>query len=373
MAHRRTFARVFRRRCTRADGQGGVISGLRPGWYVRVRRGGKEFVRFAGLERDTAVTFAHRLARESDRRDLLDEHAVPDVSFESFAGEYLRHAERTMTRASYAERRRLVERALIPFFASTRLAEVTTPHIHKFLATKADVSGATRNRHVTAISAIFRRAKEVGLIEDNPALRVRRAKEPVFPLTLVEEARQVALLGLLAEPMRTFFHVLLDAGLRLGEALRLLWSDVDFRAGTLCVRHSKAKRPRIVGLSARLQAALLAHKQAKTLPLRGPDAVFPGALAKGDLLQYSWRKAFKSAAAQVGCPSLRIHDLRHMAAVNLVRRGVDLPTVQAVLGHRTLLSTLRYAEYSDGSAPFRAARALDAMHADLAGKPGKPT
>ena len=61
----------------------------------------------------------------------------------------------------------------------------------------------------------------------------------------------------------------------------------------------------------------------------------------------------------IGRPELRIHDLRHLAAINLVRAGLDLPSVQTVLGHTTLISTLRYAAYSDNNAPMRAAALLD--------------
>jgi|GEM_PF-2213887 len=63
---------------------------------------------------------------------------------------------------------------------------------------------------------------------------------------------------------------------------------------------------------------------------------------------------------------MRIHDLRHLHAVNLVRLGLDLPAVQAVLGHTTLISTLRNAECADGTAARRAVGMLDAMHTQTA-------
>ena len=53
-----------------------------------------------------------------------------------------------------------------------------------------------------------------------------------------------------------------------------------------------------------------------------------------------------------------------MAAINLVRAGVDLPTVQAHLGHLHLVSTLRYAAYADETASGRAARVLDRLHGE---------
>lgn len=64
---------------------------------------------------------------------------------------------------------------------------------------------------------------------------------------------------------------------------------------------------------------------------------------------------------------MRIHDLRHTYAVDLVRVGVDLLTVQIVLGRAALISTLRYAEYAHGNAARRTVGGCDAMHARPAG------
>ena len=56
---------------------------------------------------------------------------------------------------------------------------------------------------------------------------------------------------------------------------------------------------------------------------------------------------------------INFDDLRHLAAINLIRAGVDLPTIQAHLGHKHLISTLRYTAYADQTASARAAEALD--------------
>jgi integrase len=329
---------------------------------VRVRFCGKEALRYAGPDRETALAVANRIMRERDRRDLLGEVATPEIDFEAFAEQYLEHVKRTMTKKSIVARVQLVRGLLIPFFGHLRIAQITPAEVHRFLATTAGVSGATRNRSVTALSALFRRALDMALLTENPCSRVRRAKEPRTPLTLVDAKHQDAILAQLCEPIRTFFLLLTDTGLRLSEAIDLDRRDLDFDAGTVHVRASKAKRPRIVVMTTRLRAALKSLEAGRTLPMQGPDAVFPKARATGDLLVWTWRIAFKRAAAAIGVPSLRIHDLRHIFAVNLVRRGIDLPTVQQVLGHTSLLSTLRYAEYADDSAAFRAAKALDALH-----------
>ena len=183
-------------------------------------------------------------------------------------------------------------------------------------------------------------------------------------------AEQQRLLDRLDGSARLFVLVALETGMRLGELLALDWSDLDFSTGRLLVRETKGKRPRLLALSARAREALVAENAVRVRPLRGPDPVFPGARLRDGSLARGIRRQFKEAAAAIGHPRLRIHDMRHLMAVNLVRAGVDLPTVGAVLGHRSLLSTLRYAAYADESAATRAARALDRLRLPATGDAG---
>lgn len=360
MPRRRAFGYVYRRYQRLPDGNGGFVRVEKNGWYVRIRAGGRNIVRYAGSDRETAVDFANRLARESDRKELLGEHPPCEVTFEAFAEQYLTHCQHVMTESTWVSRRRMVRGVLVPHFRTRRLDAITTVDIRVFLASRTDVVGTTLNRYLTVLSGIFRRAIDLGLIARSPTRDVRRAKESRTALTIVPDDRLAEMLGRLEEPVRTFYLLLVESGLRLSEAMRLEWPDVDLDVGTLSVRISKAKRPRIVAMTQTLRAALFELFQRRTLSLTEPQRVFPDAMGEDKMLRYAWRNQFAHAAKAIGFAKLRIHDLRHLFAVALVRRGVDLPTVQNVLGHSSLLSTLRYAEYADGSAPFRAARALDA-------------
>ena len=104
----------------------------------------------------------------------------------------------------------------------------------------------------------------------------------------------------------------------------------------------------------------------------GDARVFEAAAGPKDRLRTTWRKVFKRAAASIGHPRLRVYDLRHLTAINLVRVGIDLPTIQAHLGHKHLVSTLRYAAYADRSASDRAAKALDKLFGSLEEQPPHP-
>ena len=287
------------------------------------------------------------------------------VDFEEQARRYLAYSRQVHTAATHRTRRSLVEGKLVPFFRGRGLTGLGPADVERLLAAHAGVGPATRNRILGALSALLEHARRMGHVARNVAAGVPRAREQVLALPLVALDAQATLLAALPQAQRLLFLTALDTGARMGELLRLRWHDVDDVRGALLLRRTKSGRPRIVRASRRLRRALAeARVRAGTIH----DAlVFADAVGADGALRWAWRKPFKRAAAAIGHPTLRIHDLRHLAAINLVRAGVDLPTVQAHLGHRHLISTLRYAAYADETASSRAARVLDGLHGEAGG------
>ena len=282
----------------------------------------------------------------------------PALTFEDFVPEYLAWSRLHHTESTHVTRRRLVEGVLLPTFRGRRLDGITSRDVDRLLSSLDRVSSATRNRVLTAASTLFRRAQAMGYVEENPARGIERAREHVTPIPLVSLEQQDRLLQLLPPDKRLLFLVALETGARLGELLRLRTSDIDLTSRAVLLRTTKAGLPRLLKMSARLEEALRGAASERPRDLE-PRRLFEPAIGNDGCLRWTWRQAFKQAAAAIGTPELRIHDLRHLVAINLVRAGVDLPTVQAFLGHRHLVSTLRYAAYADETATARAARALD--------------
>jgi integrase len=353
---------VFRRKRTGTGPDGKPRTGFFPGWYVRLRKDGREYIRKGGSDRGTALEVLQKLIREQERLDLLDEQPRGEIRFEVFAEEYLEHARRAFTTATYESRRTMINNLLIPDFKCLYLDRITPARIEHFLAKRRrTVSGATCNRNLGILSSIFQRAIKLGYLRENPAERMDRDREGQKPLPLVPKDEQDRLIEFLPEEHRLLSLLALDTGMRLGEIMRLEWADLDLQTGRVRIRITKNKRPRMVHMTGRVLERLLALRTQRVVPISGPDLVFPDAIG-GRWLKWSWRKAFKAAVRKIGRPELRFHDLRHLCAINLVRRGMDLPSVQAVLGHTSLISTLRYAEFQDDTAAARAAALLDAMH-----------
>lgn len=146
---------------------------------------------------------------------------------------------------------------------------------------------------------------------------------------------------------RVFCTLLYATGLRLGEALALETRDIDKKRGVLHVRKAKGRKERLVMLSARLYAVLRSYWAQERPPA---PYLFSTAKTGRPISRDAVRKAMRKAASAAGLETRRItpHLLRHSFATHLLENGTDLRTIQVLLGHSTILSTVRYARVSTG-------------------------
>ena len=144
---------------------------------------------------------------------------------------------------------------------------------------------------------------------------------------------------------RTLMEAMYASGLRIAEACKLRVEDVDSKRGVLRVR-GKGDRERITMLSTRLLAHLREYWQEQR-PGRGEAWLFPGMHQRNFLSPSAVRTVFRQAATQAGLPrKVTPHCLRHSFATHLIQLGVDVTVVQALLGHRSLVSTEKYVHVS---------------------------
>lgn len=198
-------------------------------------------------------------------------------------------------------------------------------------------SNGTINRKLSALSAILRTAHERGGLRTMP--KVPRLKEGVGRLRWLSEAEERDLLRVLGQLGRdeelrlTVF--LLDTGLRLGEALRLEVRDVPAGAGTGVVHvwESKADKPRSVPLTRRAAEAVPGGRVGRVWRITKSR------------YWHNLRRAMTLARIE----GASIHTLRHTFASRLVQKGVPLASIQALLGHKCITTTMRYAHISDAN------------------------
>ena len=165
------------------------------------------------------------------------------------------------------------------------------------------------------------------------------------------------------DPFEDVFLVTLFTGLRQGEVLGLTWDCVDFDSGMLTINKqmqlhqdkgmkayqlvpTKNSKVRTITAAPFVMERLKHQRieQAKQRLLAGPlwqqsDLVFTGTTG-APITKPTIYRAFKKAAARIGRPDARFHDLRHSYAVAAIRSGDDIKTVQGNLGHATAAFTL---------------------------------
>jgi site-specific recombinase XerD len=132
-------------------------------------------------------------------------------------------------------------------------------------------------------------------------------------------------------------------GLRASEVLGLRVPDIDSARMLLWVRHGKGQKDRGVPLSPALLEALRDHWRRR----RPTTWLFPGQTPSGQRSLGALQRVVRRAVQAAGfAKKVSLHTLRHSYATHLLEAGVDVVTIQRLLGHRDLHTTARYLHLS---------------------------
>jgi integrase/recombinase XerC len=215
----------------------------------------------------------------------------------------------------------------------------------------------TVNRRLASLAAYAHWLEQEGLITGrNPVQGIKAVREaPLAPRWLERKQRALLLRAadrLVEEAMRRYprlrlmvvrdaaiLRLLLFAGLRAGEVVRLHMDDLllDERRGSLVIRQGKGGKRRTVPLNAQARKGLAAY-----LSLRPEgEALFLG--QRGEAVQVKTvQRAVTRFARAAGLKNVTPHTLRHTFAKTLIDNGVGLEKVAALLGHESLNTTRIY-------------------------------
>lgn len=234
----------------------------------------------------------------------------------------------------------------------------------KVLARVANRPGptpATRKRDVTAVLAILKQCARWEWIDDAPALPDGFLVEKQHVVVLPDEAdvqRLVAACGSAKShghsTLASLVLFLRQTGVRLEEAATLTWRQIDLNRSAITLYHTKGGRPRSVGMSAQAVGTLRGLKRRLDVPW-----VFWHGDAGDRYHNLSSRLAAIGARCKPPIP-FRIHDLRHLYAVEFMRGGGSLYTLRDQLGHRSTSTTEGYLRYLTPEEVATATRAIGA-------------
>jgi integrase len=229
---------------------------------------------------------------------------------------------------------------------------ITPQEIDRQLAllTIAGKKPATVNRYRSALSLVFSLAVKNGKVPANPCRHVPTLTENNARVRFLEEEEEDAIRGNIQKlcPQRELeFDLALHTGMRQAEMYSLRWEDVDLKRNVITIPRSKHGEKRHIPINsvARAAFAILSTRRdasGRVIPLLRETA----RKNRGDRVRY-YPRWFEDIVTAAGVKNFRWHDLRHTFASRLVMAGVNVRTVQELMGHRAYEMTLRYAHLSD--------------------------
>lgn len=247
---------------------------------------------------------------------------------------------------------------ILPYLGEMRIAAISTSDVSNWVAKLVqDGHGASSvAKAVALLKQIMKAAHNDELIRRNPVVEIEIPT--VVPkdqkaLTLVELKNLTAA----CPDHRALILVLGLMGLRISEATALQVKDVDILEAKLSVQRShthgadykrivsttKTKKKRVIDIPKPVLNALkplVEGRKAKEFVFLGPKGL--GAI------NYTWFRntIFMPAIASLGIEDVGIHNLRHTAASLLISQGAQITTVSKILGHASLVQTLKtYGHY----------------------------
>lgn len=245
------------------------------------------------------------------------------------------------------------------------------------LAVEGKVAASTQNQALSALLFLYREVLHLELDLDLDAVRAKRSR--YLPTVLTPEEVK-AIIVHLSGIHRLVVQVLYGSGLRLAEAQQLRVKDVDFNQRQLVIRNSKGMESRLTMLPETLVEPLQEHllwakRQHQqdleqgygsvylpfALGRKYPNAerewswqyVFPaerlsqdprtGITRRHHLHESGLQRAIKQAVQKTGIPKrVSCHTFRHSFATHLLQNGYDIRTVQELLGHKDVKTTMIY-------------------------------
>lgn len=296
---------------------------------------------------------------------------IEEITFSAFAEQWLRDYARVQVKPStLLNYRSMMQSSLIPFFGNRKLSSIRTADVQRYVSGRmaSGVKAATVQKALIMLKGMLKQAVQWDYLRENPALAVKAPRREHTEMDCLTPAEIHVFLAALDDQWQPLFLTAILTGMRLGELLALMWSDIDWNGSTIRVRRSvwqgKFQEPktrnsvRTIGMTPTLATALLEHKM--RAPWNEHDLVFT--TAAGEMIDQAnlRHRVFEQALRVAGLRKMRIHDLRHTFASLLINQGENLKYVQQQLGHASITTTVDRYGHLMPDAHVGASKRLDA-------------
>ncbi|MHB1006176.1 MAG: tyrosine-type recombinase/integrase [Chloroflexota bacterium] len=366
----------------RSNGEGNVYQRPDGRWEGRLQLDGRR-ISVYGRTRSEVLEGVRRLQGQAEKNGRLPQN--PKQNLGEFLQAWLEAAEGRLRPTTYADYSVMTRLHVVPHVGATRLNKVVPLQLARLYTTlgKAGLSSRRVRMVHDFLHKALADAVKWGLIATSPVATVQAPKREDPDQTVwTPEQVQAFTADLVAGhgghygPM--LLH-LLASGCRIGEALGLRWSDVDFATGTVRIErqvvqigkafHEGPPKTRSgvrtvalpdFGLAAlRQQKATNAERRLRLGPA-WPNTervfvTFTGTTPE----RANVKRALHDACNRLGLPRLSPHGLRHLHLSLLAMNGVPLKAAQARAGHSSPVVTLKVYQHVLGNADREAAEVLE--------------
>ena len=332
-------------------------------WYVDIQRNKKRIRLRAGKNKRLAELLLKDIEVKAERKQLgfLDRK---EVDLDAFVKEFLTYSQTNHRIATTTRYRSAIDNFLRFVRENTkikRLSDISTDTVEHYKVWRKNTmvapNGAdpkkvkpqylrqgaksyTINFEVMTLKTMLNIAVKWKKLETNPAQGVKKLKTEDSKkrrFLTDEECNQL----LTASPPELYpiFFVLIYTGMRKGELINLEWKDIDFHRGVIKIQRKSFWVPktgeREIPMNKKVEEII------RKLPRTG-NLVFTS--ANGEALKPNTvRKQLMDVAKKAGLLDLtEVHALRHTFASRLFMKGVDAPTVQKLMGHSKIDTTMIY-------------------------------
>lgn len=370
----------------RSDGEGSITQRKDGRWQAALQVDGKRQTVY-GRTRQEVADKLRTLQGVAEQHGRLPNPGK--LTLGDYLPQWLEQATPHLRAKTALDYEILIRLHITPFLGKTPLSRLAALQVARFYA-RLLREGRSPRRVQQAHELLHKAlgdAVRFGLLATNPADNVdapKRQRHEIELWTAPQAARFIEAVqdgrGGQYGPLLGF---LLASGCRVGEALGMRWSDIDWQAGTVRIERQQTEvrgRPQegppktragVRSLSLPAWGMGLLRRQRDTVAAwkLGSIRVFPTQTGSVPL-QGNVRRALTELCRKLNLPRLRVHDLRHMNLSFLAMAGVPLKVAQQRAGHSSPTMTLRVYTHVIGDGDRLAAAALEDL-ADRSTAQGK--
>ncbi len=331
------------------------------------KRGSVCWIRYTGVDGKTryessksgSIKVAEKLLVQH-KNDVMEGKVpikeIKSYTFRELSVHYLSWAQRQKSfksKEGYIKQLDLV-------FGNCQLRKITPMFIEEWQTERLTINKpATVNRLLATLKHMFTKAEEWSLASEDVLKKVRKVKllpENNKRLRYLSKDECKSLIDVCSPHLRPIVVTAINTGMRKEELLSLEWEKhIDLENNLILLDKTKSGKRREIPINRTLRDTL----KSLVIKINSPY-VFTD--SNGRRFK-DMKKSFRTACTKAGIKDFRFHDLRGTCCSHLVMAGVDLITVQQLMGHESLAMVLRYA----GLAPNHKVKALEMLDNTLFG------